>query len=324
MGKSNKKHGVAVQGSWLPLPIQFLRSRACASLSLHATKMLVDLMSQLGPNAKNNGNLCAPPELMALRGWTSTASRQAAVAELVRVGLLIVTRYGSRRLCALYAVTLWPLEYDPLKMTAAGPGSYATQDWSTSSDGGADELTTFAMNRKDRPPPAVWSVLRREPAKNENSHPAAGQQSADMTPQRERKAIRTHAIEPVAGSKGGLRTTSVTPPRDTLLDMPSVPASVAPPIPKGKAERARGDRLEFEDGTYLARITCGAPCAECEGVTGGFHLAACPCDPCPKCGALRGKKRCACGGRAPEHRNRLRAGRMPATPEGDSSWTTKH
>lgn len=58
MGRDRtKKHGVAVQGSWLPMPLAFLRSRACASLSPHGIKLLIDVLALLGPNATRNGDL---------------------------------------------------------------------------------------------------------------------------------------------------------------------------------------------------------------------------------------------------------------------------
>ena len=55
--KPSKKNPVAVRGAWLPMPLKFLRTRACASLSPQASKMLLDMCMQLGPNAANNGSL---------------------------------------------------------------------------------------------------------------------------------------------------------------------------------------------------------------------------------------------------------------------------
>lgn len=91
------------------MPLDFLRSRAWAELSPHAAKMLFDLCGGLGPNAKGNGDISAAPAIMRPKGWSSTATRVAALRELEDVGLIAVTKRGNRRVCTLYAVTLWPL-----------------------------------------------------------------------------------------------------------------------------------------------------------------------------------------------------------------------
>ena len=136
--------------------------------------------------------------------------------------------------------------------------------------------------------------------------------SSASTLQKVKRHAPDSASAQISDASKNAQTTASTLQKMKSLQLPTGSQTSATKKAKGKAGRARGDKLEFEDGTYLARVTCTAPCTECEGVAGGFHLAACPRDPCPKCGALRGKKRCACGGRAPEHRNRLRAGRLPA------------
>lgn len=127
MGK-HKKRGIAVTGSWLPLPLDFLRSRACAELSALGTKLLMDVLSMLGPNAAGNGDISLSPKHMAIRGWTSRASLLAAVLELQECGLLSMTRQGSRLDCSLYAMTLFPLDCD-LKKLDVRPGSYLRTDY---------------------------------------------------------------------------------------------------------------------------------------------------------------------------------------------------
>ena len=105
----NRKSAVTVRGPWIAMPLDFLRSRAWAELSPHAAKMLFDLCGGLGPNAKGNGDISAAPAIMRPKGWSSTATRVAALRELEDVGLIAVTKRGNRRVCTLYAVTLWPL-----------------------------------------------------------------------------------------------------------------------------------------------------------------------------------------------------------------------
>lgn len=71
MGRDRtKKHSIAVNGAWLPVPLEFMRSRACAELSPHAAKLLLDLMALLGPNATRNGDLSLAPKAMKARGWS--------------------------------------------------------------------------------------------------------------------------------------------------------------------------------------------------------------------------------------------------------------
>lgn len=205
---SGKKNPVTVSGPWLALSIDFLRSRAWTELSPHAGKMLFDLCAGLGPNAKNNGDLCAAPTVMKPKGWVSNATRTAALNELEDARLISMTRRGNRRLCALYAVTLWPLHCD-LKKLDHGPGSYTTTDWQNVS---ADRLKTPTTDE-----PAKWKPLR----KNAIALPATGQPLADMNPPRDNPCTPTQSYAPATGSIGPVSAVQVIPPRDTYLDSPS-------------------------------------------------------------------------------------------------------
>jgi len=128
-GRKGHRNQVTVRGQWLPFPVNFLRSRVCAELSHPALRLLVDLLSQLGFNAKGNGDLGASMTVMEVRGWTSKSALAGAVKELQAVGLLVVTRQGGRRRCSLYALTLWPVHCDPDKLDYGAVGSYGTDDW---------------------------------------------------------------------------------------------------------------------------------------------------------------------------------------------------
>lgn len=125
----NQKRKVAVSGAWQPLSLTFLRSVACAELSPHATKLLVDLLAMMGPNATRNGDLSLAPKVMAVRGWTSRSTLDAAVKELVEVGLLFMTRQGGRKDCSLWAVTLYPLDTDIKKQLDVRPGCFTHLDY---------------------------------------------------------------------------------------------------------------------------------------------------------------------------------------------------
>ena len=151
MAKSKKK-SIAVTGHWLPLPLDFLRSRACAELSPHALKLLVDLLSMMGPNASRNGDLCIAPKVMAVRGWSGRASLLAAAKELLEHRLIVQTRQGSRLDCSLFACTLFPLDCDLSKLDVR-PGCYGRMDYV----GDADSLA----NAPTESNPARWRRARK-------------------------------------------------------------------------------------------------------------------------------------------------------------------
>lgn len=203
MSKVSKKSPVTVRGSWFAMPIAFLRSRACAELSPQALKMLIDLCAQLGPNARGNGDLSAPPTTMEPRGWTSRATRAAALQDLLDTRLIIVTRKGNRRLCVLYAVTLWPIDCNVSKLDH-GPGSYSVLDWEQ--DGAAAEPSIEH--------PATWRTLR----KNAKSVPATGQPPLDIAPPRGNPAQQDGPYSPATGTQPTISGQGVAPPRVTFLD----------------------------------------------------------------------------------------------------------
>jgi hypothetical protein len=128
MGGNRKKAPITVRGPWFAMPLAFLRSRACASLSPQASKMLLDLCSQLGPNARGNGDLAAAPALLRPRGWSGKGTHAAVLQELLDARLIVTTRQGGRNRCSLFAITLWPMDCDFSKLDC-GPGCYTTLDW---------------------------------------------------------------------------------------------------------------------------------------------------------------------------------------------------
>lgn len=119
----SKKRGIAVVGSWVPFPRAFLQSRACAELSPHGAKLLIDVLALLGPNGAGNGDLSLSPKSMAIRGWPGRSTLSAATKELLEYGLLFKTRQGGRLDCSLFALTLFPLDCELSKIEAR-PGCY--------------------------------------------------------------------------------------------------------------------------------------------------------------------------------------------------------
>lgn len=176
MGRASKKKAIAASGPWLPMPLDFLRSRACAELSTHAAKLLMDVLALLGPNATQNGDICITPSLMLLRGWTSRETLGAAVRELVEHGLLAQTRHGERADCSLYALTLYPLDCDLSKLDVR-PGSYRQSDYMGQN---AEAAMPPTENR-----PARWRRVRKTqiavPPRDDTpgKRPATGQNTRD-------------------------------------------------------------------------------------------------------------------------------------------------
>jgi hypothetical protein len=185
----SKKSPVTVRGPWFAMPLEFLRSRTFAGLSLHASKLLLDLCSQLGPNSRRNGDLCASRTVLEPRGWTSETTLAASLAELKSAGLLCVTRQGNKRRASLYAVTLWPMDCDFSKLDT-GPGCYSTKDW--------EEVSPGANQPPSVDRPARWA----QPRKNENAPPMAGSPPRVKSPPREQPKPTSQAITATVGAKG--------------------------------------------------------------------------------------------------------------------------
>jgi hypothetical protein len=156
MKRPSRKKSVAVSGAWLPLQLDFLRSRACAELSPHAAKLVLDVFALLGPNAVGNGDLSLTPKFMAARGWSGRNTLKAAVQELLDCGLLVQTRQGSRLDCSLFACTLYPMDCDLQKLDVR-PGCFTSRDFA-GPDGKLAEKPTCEA-------PARW---RRAREKNAN------------------------------------------------------------------------------------------------------------------------------------------------------------
>lgn len=176
MGKDQRRRdGVNVDGPWIPMPLRFLSSRCCAELSPHAAKLLLDLIALLRPGAAGNGDLWASADQLAARGWSSEATRTAAMKELRAVGLVVITRRRSGRRCELIAITLWPLACDQKKLD---PGHARVQHTMVDYRGTGDRMLAPptpeapAAWRKTRP--AEKKMYSRHGCESSISHPLRG------------------------------------------------------------------------------------------------------------------------------------------------------
>jgi hypothetical protein len=213
--KRRKGDPVTVRGPWVAVSLDFLQSKACAELSPHAVKMLIDLISRLGRNAHGNGDVSATGDFLQARGWTSKATRQAALRELQDAELLTVTRQGGRRTCTLYALTLWPMDCDFSKLDT-GPGAYTATDWQRVKVDGNQPPTPET--------PATWNT----PRKNKTRTPATGANGPNMPPSRGHNVPPQPLIAPATGAVRGFRGISLPPPRGTFIETPSVQAASQP------------------------------------------------------------------------------------------------
>jgi hypothetical protein len=96
------------KGTFIMLPHAVMDSAAFISLSNKAVKCLLDILRPF--NGKNNGDLSCTISVMRERGWTSKNQLDLARNELLRKGLIVITRQGGRNKCSLYAVTWLPID----------------------------------------------------------------------------------------------------------------------------------------------------------------------------------------------------------------------
>ena len=94
--------------SFVMFPHDVMEHETFKLLSSRATKLLMDIASQYRGN--NNGDLCAPLSIMKKRGWKSSDQLNRAKKELVRSGLVVVSRQGGLNKASLYALTWFSID----------------------------------------------------------------------------------------------------------------------------------------------------------------------------------------------------------------------
>lgn len=95
-------------GTFFGLPHAVMASESYRALSAHAVKLLCDLGSQY--HGFNNGDLSATWKVMQPLGWKSRDTLERAKKELVRAGMIELTRQGGLHRCSLYALTWRPID----------------------------------------------------------------------------------------------------------------------------------------------------------------------------------------------------------------------
>lgn len=164
MVAKSRKEIVTCQGPYNPFPLEFLRSRVCAELSPHATKLLLDIVAQMGPNGYRNGDITLAFNVMKIRGWTSRPTLLAACAELQEARLIVQTRQGGRMNCSLWALTLYAMNCNRQKLDV-GAGQYERSEWMRASPG--------AGSSPSESWPARWKRVRKTDENGIKACPAA-------------------------------------------------------------------------------------------------------------------------------------------------------
>lgn len=111
-GRNVNNKGRRITGTFSALPHAVQDSDAYRSLSPSAVKLLMDILRDY--NQKNNGDLAATFSRMKPRGWRSTATLDRAKKELLKAGLIELTRQGGlaqgRKVPNLYGLTWQPID----------------------------------------------------------------------------------------------------------------------------------------------------------------------------------------------------------------------
>jgi len=133
--KRLRSKGRSSTDSFVSLPHRLMDSRAFASLSPRATKLLLELAAQY--RGMNNGDLSAPLSVLKKRGWNSSDQLAKAKKELIAKGLIIVSRQGGLNRCSLYALTWKPIDdcSGKLDVRATNTASNLWKQWTDSKEG---------------------------------------------------------------------------------------------------------------------------------------------------------------------------------------------
>ena len=105
-------------------------SEAFITLRGGALKLWIDLRTQV--NGFNNGNIDATMRTLTKRGWTSTATLQQAINELLARGLIDRTRHGKpgpTRICSLFRFTDLATPKDEKRFIDGKPATYEFRNW---------------------------------------------------------------------------------------------------------------------------------------------------------------------------------------------------
>ena len=124
-----RKRGRKSEHSYLGIPHYIVRSGEFGRLDAWSVKLLIELAGNY--NGKNNGDLSAAFKVLRARGWRSPGTLNATIKRLLAARWIIHTRKGGRNLCALYAITWWPIDYCEGKWQEIAAETTARYSWKT-------------------------------------------------------------------------------------------------------------------------------------------------------------------------------------------------
>lgn len=144
-------------GHFVPLPYAVMKHPNFLNLTPIGAKLLLELCSQIrfkGSRVKNNGDLCVAWEILRLKGWGSKGSISRARDELKHYGFIIMTKAGSIKKPALYALTFFSINDCDGKIDCK-PTTTPRDDWKHVVDKfdrrGDAHGTKQGRNKKNRP-----------------------------------------------------------------------------------------------------------------------------------------------------------------------------
>lgn len=117
-----------IEGGFCAIPHAVIESSNLKNASGNAIKLLTVMVRAY--NGKNNGDLCAAFSVMKIYGWTSQATLDWGLKELLHYGFIEKTRQGDlTKKPSLYAITWQPIDQLGEKLELCGPSTVASGKW---------------------------------------------------------------------------------------------------------------------------------------------------------------------------------------------------
>lgn len=143
-----KSMGRRESGNFLPIPSVVLESPNFCALSNKAKALILDMGARY--SGHNNGDLAAPWSWMKQRGWRSKDTLHNALQELLRFGMIELTRQGGLHGPSLYAYTWMAIDQCKGKLDVV-PTRVASGKWKVPPQ-------TMADDRKQNATPTIGAA----------------------------------------------------------------------------------------------------------------------------------------------------------------------
>jgi len=153
----SRRKGRKIDGPFVALPLDVLKSSAYIELSHPAKALLIEVAMQF--HGDDNGRMIVTRKHLRTRGWSSADVIHRAKDELLRAGFIFETVTGRRpNLASWYACTWWALDhhrnYEAGISVATFPkGAYRRENASLSPAGGTRSLVIGPPAGTEKPSP---------------------------------------------------------------------------------------------------------------------------------------------------------------------------